>query len=203
MKAFKFILFFLICPAVVLGQQMITDSSHSGTFGFIPKKVDYHLSIGTQFSTSSGYGSGLSSFITPSINYTINKRLRIGGGISIVNTTLFNFKPYYPVENSPAYNENFNTATVFVNGQYLLSDRLTIYGCAFKQFLLSGNPLPYSLYNPFSRDGAQGIQMNVDYRIGKNFHIQAGFGYSKGTNIYSDPFGNFISPSPFGSPYRW
>jgi len=198
-----FFLVFSLLPVAVNSQPIIADTLTGKSLGFIPKKFDYHLSLGTQFSTTSGYGSGLTTYITPSVNYTINKRFRIGGGIRITNTNLFNAKPFFISESFPAYNGNFSTATIFMNGQYLLSSRLTLYGSAYKEFPISGNPLPNTLFYPVSRNGAQGIQMNIDYKIGKNFRLEAGFGYSQGASLFYEPFGSFIGSSPVANPYHW
>lgn len=165
----------------LFGQTFPSDPlKYSGFSGFRAHSLNYNLSIGTQFTSVSGYVSGITSFLTPHFSYTVNKRLRIGGGFSLSNTNYFNIQSFSTGESPISSNGNFTTATIFVNGQYLVNDRLTIYGSAFKQIPIDGDPLPYNSYYPVSRKGAQGININMDYRIGEHFHIQAGFRYTEG-----------------------
>jgi len=163
-------------------------------------KMDYHIQVGSQFSTSS-FGSGFSTFITPTVSYGLSKRFSISGGVSIVNTTLSGkyYNPY-STEQPSSFNGNFTTATVFVSGQYLLNDRITITGSAYKQFDVMGNvPGYYGSGN----NGAQGAYLNVNYKIANNVHLEAGFGYSRGYNS-SNPysmFGNDPFNNSFGDPF--
>lgn len=202
-----FLVFAMVSAIAATAQDFTVDTARSLHAGFQPRKFDFNLSAGSMFSTTSGYGSGLSTYVTPSVSYALNRKLRIGGGISMITTNYFNAKPWYSSESTPGFSGNLSSAVVFVNGQYLLSDRLSITGSAFKEIPLYNDPLPYNPYYPVSGQGAQGINLNVEYRIGKNATIQAGFGYSKGVNPWcadpfrSDPFSN-TSMFP-GSPYRW
>ncbi|MCK9204547.1 MAG: hypothetical protein M0P58_08980 [Bacteroidales bacterium] len=209
---FAGLLFFILQAS--FSQVSLSDSIKNGSFtGFCPHAFDYSLSIGSQFTFMQGYGSGLTSYVNPHFSYSFNDRLRIGGGISISNTQYFDAKPIsLNGESIPGTNGNFTSATIFVNGQYLANKRLTIYGSAFKQFPITRDPLPYNPFTPFSCKSAQGIDINMDYRIGENFHIQAGFRYSEGiqggyntpyqTNpFYTNPFNTGIGS--YQSPYSW
>jgi hypothetical protein len=161
-----------------------TNSPHQIT----PHKLDYHIQMGSQFTTSS-YGSGFSTFVAPHLTYGISKRFSISGGISLVNTTLngYSYNPWSSEKNS--FSGNFTTALVYISGQYQLNNRLTISGTAYKQFGLFGNTPGY---NYSSMNDAHGIYMNVSYKVADNVHLEAGFGYSKGYNPYqifgNDPF---------------
>jgi len=179
------------------------DSPHF----FQPRKFDYGLTLGSEFTSISGFGSGLTTYVTPRISYNMSKRFSIGGGFSIIQTNYFGAKPYFQNEQNAFSNGNFTSAMLFVSGQYLVNDRLTIYGSAFKQFPITQDPLPYNPFNPVSKNGAQGIHFNVGYKIGKNVMIQAGFRYSEGMNPYNcysnynDPFhsGSYIPGAGFGN----
>ncbi|MEI7983895.1 MAG: hypothetical protein WCI71_19775 [Bacteroidota bacterium] len=202
---------FLFIFQILFSQAMYPDSLNRSDFRrFKPHIVDYHLTLGSEFFMVSGFGSGISTYVTPSISYAVNNRLRIGGGISLSATNYFNMLPYSPGESAVGTNGNFTSATIFVNGQYLVNDRLTIFGSAFKQFPVTADPLPYNPFNPVSKKGAQGINVNMDYRFGRNFHIQAGFRYTEG--LYPGYFNtaNPFSSSPwdeaggvFGCPRSW
>lgn len=173
----------------------------NGTHFLQPRKFDYGVTLGSVFSTASGYGSALNTYVTPRISYNVNKRLAIGGGISIIQTNLFNVTSPLFREQSSGYNGNFTSAVLFVDGQYLVNSRLTLSGSAFKQIPITQNPLPYNPFSPVSAKGAQGINFNVGYKIGEHMYIQAGFRYSEGLNpYYTDPLhrNSFLDDS-FGS----
>jgi hypothetical protein len=182
------ILFFIIAGAFT--QNLMSDSAHSSGYnGLQPKKINYNVTLGSSFATVSGYGSGLNTYIMPRLSYNVNRHLTIGGGISISQTHYFKTRSYFQNEQSPASDGNFTNATIFIDGQYMVNDRLSVFGSAYKQIPITNDPLPYNPFNPVSSKGAQGFDINVGYRIGKNMYIQAGFRYSEGINpLYPDPF---------------
>ena len=186
-----FITIILLCFTLPLFCQNDVHDTMQGVFrdSYQPKKVDWGFTLGTQFTSMSGYGSGLSTFITPHFSYSLNKRFRMGGGISIISTNYQNARSFFPMEQCAGSNGNFTNAEVFVNGQYLFNDRITISGSAYKEFPIAKDPLPYNPFNPVARNGAHGVNFNVDYKIGEHMHIQAGFGYSQDAHsFYTNPF---------------
>ncbi|MCX6266305.1 MAG: hypothetical protein NTW16_02975, partial [Bacteroidetes bacterium] len=182
------ILLFLIIP--VFSQELMDDSLlNSGQRFLQPKKFDYGVTLGSQFTSASGYGSALQTYVTPHFSYNLNKRLSIGGGISVIPTNYFKSRSYFQNEQAPGNNGNFTSGMVFVDGQYIVNKHLTVSGSAYKQFPVSQDPLPYNPFNPVSSRGAQGVNFNVAYKINDHMFIQAGFRYSDGTNpYYTDPF---------------
>ena len=203
------ILFFLTFP--VFCQDMAGDSlSGNDQHLFQSKKFDYGLTLGSQFTSVSGYGSALQTYVTPHFSYNLNKRLSIGGGISVIQTNYLKSRSYFQNEQTPGNNGNFTSGMVFIDGQYIVNKHLTVSGSAYKQFPVSQDPLPYNPFNPVSSRGAQGLNFNVSYRINDHMFIQAGFRYSDGTNPnYSDPFNrnpflndSYGMQSGFGIP-RW
>jgi hypothetical protein len=208
-------LFISVCimmvTAPLFAQFPVSDSLRTVSGGlYQPRKYDYGASLGSEFTSFSGYGSALSTYISPHVYYNVSKRFRIGGGISVVNTNYFNARSWYQNEQQTAGSGSFTNASIYVSGQYLVSDRLTFSGSAFKLFPVTKDPLTYNPFNPVSGNGAQGINFRVDYKVGKNMHIQAGFRYTKGMHPYAaDPFchDSFMSDSfgqqtGFGSP-QW
>jgi hypothetical protein len=205
-----FVIFFLL-TSTVFCQEVNSDTVFNPDQRLLkPKKFNYHLTLGSEFTSASGFGSALNTYVTPSFSYNLSKRFSIGGGISVIQTNYFNARPLYQDGQSSSTSGNFTSGMIFVSGQYLVSDRLTIYGSAYKQFPITKDPLPYNPFNPVSSRGAQGVDFNVGYRIGDNVYIQAGFHYSDGQNpYYNDPFNNnpFMNNSygrqcGFGIP-RW
>ena len=200
---FLAILFFIMPP--VFCQVMMNDSIFRNDLPFFQsKKFDYGFTLGSQFTSVSGCGSALNTYVAPHFSYNLNRRLSIGGGISFSTTNYFNARSWFQNEQSAGSNGNFTNASVFVYGQYLVNDRLTLYGSAFKIFPVTKDPLPYNPFNPVSQNGAQGVNFNVDYKIGEHMHIQAGFRYSQGlspyntNSYYNDPFQSGYNVPGFG-----
>ena len=177
-----------ILPLVFFASQTAGQVRNSDTIHpelFPAKKISYGLQAGTMFTSSSGYGSSFCTFISPHLTYPITHRFRISAGISIINTSLNNLRPYYYEPSGISYNGNFTSAIIFLNGQYQMNQRLLINGTVFKEiglFTYSNDAFPYRKQN------AEGIYFNADYKVTEHFHIQAGFGYSKGL----DPCGGSV-----------
>ena len=128
------------------------SSASAHSYNVLPlHQLHVGVQVGTQFTATSGYGSGLSTFLSPTLTYPVSKRFSISGGISIVNTTLYGVKPFYilPGEQSfPAFTGNITQATLWVSGQYLLSDRITLTGTVFKTIdILGQKPVNSPFYN--------------------------------------------------------
>jgi hypothetical protein len=171
---------------------LLTFTSYSQ---LLKQKPDYKLQLGTIFSTTRGYGSGISTYVSPEIGYSLTSRFRINAGISIINTNLFGVTPFYSLNGEQKSNGNFTSTLIYLNGQYKINERLTMNGSVYKQFNLFDDPPD----NPYSKlNDRQGFNMAIDYKAAENFHIQAGFGYSKGYSpYYHDPFGASYGQPPF------
>jgi len=148
-------------------------------------KLHVGVQAGTEFMTTSGNGSGFSTFLSPTLTYPVSKKFIVSGGISIVNTSLYGFKPYYSFPEEKSYTGNITQAMLWVSGQYLLNDRVTITGTAYKTIDIFGEKPGFS---SFYKTNPQGAYFNVGYKISDNIHIEAGFGYSQGSNGYSFGF---------------
>ncbi|HNY02044.1 MAG TPA: hypothetical protein PKG48_05630 [Bacteroidales bacterium] len=195
-----FLLLFLLVPAVY-GQEYGDTVRTAGRFPLTGKSnLTYGISMGSEFASFSGLGSAWNATVTPRFSLPVTKRFRLGGGISLSRT-------WYDLSLSQegqrlTYTGIRNSATVFLSGQYDLSDRLTFSGTLFGTFPLSKDPLPYDPFRPYSTKNSKGVDLRVGYRVGKNAFIEAGFRYSDGYSPYDcHPFGggNFVS-DPFGSP---
>lgn len=187
MKKISFILFLSGLFFSGYAQFSATDSTQTTYF---PRKFNIHFSVGSQFSSYTGYGYGLSTFISPSLTYDVSKRFQIRGGLSLITTNYSGIQSFLSEQGDSKSQGNYTSAFLYVSGTYLLNKNLTLSGMAFKEFPLAGDPLSFSPYQSYSKEGAQGIRMDVNYKIGENVQIQAGFGYSKGINPYMSPYGN-------------
>jgi len=146
------------------------------------KKPEFHVSVGMEFSTASGYGSGFTQYIVPTVSYPLGKKFIISGGIAFANTNYFNARPLYSGDIFQPYSGNYSSLTVFASGTYFINDRLTITGAFYKEIPVAGKPLAYSPYYPVSQQGSQGVNMNVQYKLGEHVFIQAGFQVNQGRN---------------------
>ena len=166
------------------GRQSTTSSAVNR-----PKKPDFHVSLGMDFSTSSGYGSGFTQYVVPSVSYPVGKKFLISGGLVIANTNYFNARPLYSGDLFQPYNGHYTSLTLFGRGTYFVNDRLTISGAFYKEFPVSGQQLSYSPYYPISKQGSQGFSVQAQYRLGKHMFIQAGFEMNQGYDPYNiNPF---------------
>jgi len=179
-----------------------------------PKRLKTNVMIGTQFSGSSYYGTGLTTFISPSISYRVSPRFSVSGGLTVSNTSLFNYRPWYAAEGSSPFDANFSKALIYLEGTYRISERLSISGAGFKEFTITDNS-PF--YNPLSKNEPYGIYLNAQYKIAERAYFQVGFGYTSGYSPYMgspmydpSPFsGGTFSPSPFqqdpfnSRPFGW
>jgi hypothetical protein len=158
-------------------------------------KMHVNIMAGTEFWTAPGYGSGMGTEFLVGITQPLSKRFSIGGGIGIINRT-----PIGAQHSSIEYfgNPNSTNALVYVTGQYLLNQHITVSGTLFKEFSVFDNSPEYQR---FQKNMPQGAYMKVRYKINDYMQIEAGFGYSRGINPYGTSFlGSPLYDSPF--PFR-
>ena len=151
---------------------------------YLSKQNKMHVNVmaGTEFWTATGYGSGIATYLMTGITYPVGKRFSLGGGIGILNTT--------PVGVHSTSVESFGNANstntlVYITGQYLLSQHVTVSGTVFKEFTAFNNSPEYQR-SP--KNTPQGVYMKVDYRINDFMQIEAGFGYSRGVSPYYNSY---------------
>jgi hypothetical protein len=174
-----------------------TATSNATNNNILPlHQLHVGVQLGSVFATTSGYGSGFSTYLSPILTYPVSRRFSISGGISVTNTQLYGVKPFYPfAEGSsfPGFTGNLTQTTLWVSGQYLLSDRITLTGTLFKTISLSGQQL---INSPFYNNNPQGGYLNIGYKVSNNMHIEAGFGYTKGYNgYYYNPYNSIFGSS--------
>ena len=90
------------------------------------------------------------------------------------------------VINFGAFSGNFNHALIYVSGDYIVNEKLTISGTVYKEFSFNNSPDKY----PALRDiEGKGMIMGINYRPAENFHINASFEYYRGNNPFrTNPF---------------
>ena len=199
MKRIFFLCIGIIIAISCVGQDFFLDSipvsvakDESDKVIRPPKRFQTNWTIGTSFTTSSGFGSGFSTYISPTLSYRVSPRFTVRGGVSLSNTTLFNYRPWYSIEPSQQFNANFTKAVLWVQGSYMVTDRLMISGAGFKEFTLTDDS---PAYNPFTINNPYGVYLNATYKINDRMFIQAGFGYTRDQMPYRGS--PMYDPSPF------
>lgn len=196
---FAGIFFFWFLNDPIMTQNLAPDTlpasatvQHGTEQNSVPVKMHVNVLAGTQFWSAPGYSSGLGSFILTGISYPVGKRFNIGGGIGIINNTLIGMH-----NRTTEYfgNDNQTNSLVYITGQYLLNQHITVTGTVFKEFSVMNNSPEYQR---FQKNNPQGVYMKVNYRINDFMQIEAGFGYSRGVNPY---YNSFMDTPMIGSPF--
>lgn len=169
---------------------LCTIITHEGRTQDYPKNLSYSLSTGTSIGFSNSSKSFFNTYVIPQASFTISPKMAISFGTEISKS---NFRRYYSPflgELMVSQPQNITTSTVFVNGSYRVSDKLTIIGGGYKQFDLTKNQ---NTINPRALDfDSEGVNVGFDYKINENLRIGAEIGINKG-----NPAGSSIL-SPFG-----
>jgi hypothetical protein len=175
--------------------QYTVDST--GKLLFKPGDIGFSMQLGTGFGSNFHGNSSFSTFVSPALAYNVSTHFRLKAGVTIFN----NFgDPYYAGYNN-YYSPMMTTGTttsVFVQGDYLLSNKLMLSGAFYKDFsAFNAHVTDPGLKTPES----QGMILNLNYRPTSNFEINASFGYGNGNrSAFHDPFyrnGMFPGDSPW------
>jgi hypothetical protein len=172
----------------------VVDST--GNLRFKPGDIGVSMQLGTGFGSNFHGNSSFTSFVSPSFAYNVSSRLRLKAGVTVFNNSgspLYHGYDYY----SPVM-ANGTTTSIFVQGDYLLSNKLMISGALYKDF---------STFNPHITDPrlkppeSQGMILNLNYKPTSTVEINASFGYGNGNrSMLHDPFyrnGMFPGESPW------
>ena len=164
--------------------QYVVDSA-SGNLLFKKGDVGFTLQAGTVFAGNFRGSSSFGTYISPALAYNVSSRFRLKTGVTVFQ----NFgDPYYSgfdYYTSPVMHRG-TTTSLFVQGDYLLSNKLMLSGTLYKDFnaLNSLNTDP-RLKVPES----QGMILNLNYRPTEHFEINASFGYGQGNRqMLNSPF---------------
>jgi len=147
-------------------------------------RIQYRLDIGTAFTSFSGNGSMIYSYLSPGIRYKISPKLdlEIGGSILYTFPTSGNSYPESigSSRNEPSYQ-------FYLKGVYQVTDRLVIDGSFIKGYMNNNffSQYPYSMNNEY-----ESYTFGFNYKIGNSMHFGAQINVSNGMNpyFYSDPF---------------
>jgi len=163
--------------------QYVVDST--GKLLFKPGDIGFSMEVGTGFAGNFNRNSSFHTYVSPSLAYNVSSRFRLKAGVTVFT----NFgDPYYAgYDNfySPVINSG-TTTSLFVQGDYLLSNKLMISGTLYKDFSsINAHVSDPRLKVPES----QGMILNLNYRPSSNFEINASFSYGNGSRShFNSPF---------------
>lgn len=177
----------LVCSSF-LHAQILSMSNDQGSFlSNVKPKVSVSLS-----SSFSSYAPGVTSFgttIMPKITLPISDRLTLSTGIGYSSLFISNSNEGV-FQSSPS-----NYGHVFVSGSYMLNEKISVRGTAYKTFLLDATSFG-EMDSPAQYDfSSQGIIMDVEYRVTDNFRINVGFEYRDQKYPVYGPGMNTINPA--------
>ena len=161
----------------------VVDSA--GNVRFQPHDLKFSFQTGA-FAGSDFHGnSWFGTSVAPALAYNVSDRFRLKVGVNITQgygNALYGWYDnfYYPANNSPT------TTSIFVQGDYLLSNKLMLSGAVYKYF----SPYNININDPrFKSPDGEGILFNINYRPARNFEINASFEYGRGNSpYYRSPF---------------
>jgi hypothetical protein len=159
--------------------------SATGNLLFKPGDIGFSLQAGTGFAGNFKGNSSFSTYVSPALAYNVSTRFRLKAGVTVFNNFGDPYYAGYDYYYSPVMNSG-TTTSVFVQGDYLLSNKLMLSGTLYKDF---------SNFNPNVSDPrlkapeSQGMILNLNYRPTNYFEINASFGYGNGNrSVFNDPF---------------
>lgn len=162
--------------------QYVLDSS--GNIMFKPGDIGVNVQVGTGIGSNFRGNTAFSTYVAPAISYNVSNRFRLKAGISVNN---YSGDPYYGYSDNYFATEtaNFTTTSVFLQGEYLLSNKFMLSGAVYKEF----SPFNAHVSDPrYKAPESQGMILNLNYRPARNFEIDVSFEYGSGRrSVFQDP----------------
>ena len=165
------------------------------------KRMSFSVDVGFGY-VASKYNSGTYTYISPYMSYLVTPRFTLDvGGILQQGFNGFGNREFN------SFGTNGNNALLFVRGNYLVSDRLIIYGSVYKTFN-SNKSIDSEFTGKKKLLEDYGINIGAEYKITEHLTIGAQVNFSNGNhnpfynNSYDYPFGgmqpNYNHNRPFG-----
>ena len=172
--------------------------------------MNVDVQLGTSFFSSFTGSPMMSSYIAPILNFNISSRfnLSVGGILMNNHTSVFNqFAPGSIEQGSLPGRLNSDFA-MFASGNYLVNNKLLVYGSAYTSKFSANNYSPFRLNSStFRKNHFDRYTLGAKYKLSNMFTIGAQVEYSDGLNPYYNRFNNY-GQSYFGnrnlySPVFW
>jgi len=144
------------------------------------------LSVGTSYSYSSGFGSGMLFYAAPTYTLPLTDRLAFHGGFIATHYQGFT-APVYGEFYSPL---QFSSLAVFAAASYRMNDRLVLHGTGVKQLISA----PSTPFTPYPMDH---FSVGATYRLGNNISVGATIHINNGGPYPGTPFNSYGAVPPY------
>jgi len=148
-----------------------TQNIHNNVSLLSPSRMNFKLDLGVGF--VGGTNSGMYTYLAPYLRYSLTPKFKldIGGILCQGSGSLFGGE-------SGSFNST--SMLLFARGNYLLTDKLTVSGSAYKTFY-PNSTLNSDLNNKYSTDN-YGFSLGMDYKLTKHLSFGAQLIMAKGYN---------------------
>jgi hypothetical protein len=157
--------------------------------------LHFSMQLGTSFSTS-GFGTALTNFVSPSFTYKVNNKFSLQFGATVRNSFIDNRyagETYFGTVQP--FNGNVTHSTVWASGIYQPNERLILRGTVYKDFSMFS---PVDPGNPFTNIDSHGAMLDVTFRPNSSFEIGVHMEYHRGYNPFRNPYGYGCGMGPYG-----
>ena len=150
----------------------------------VKEKLQFNLTMGAGFGLSNSIGNSFSTYYSPSVSYQVTPKFKINTGILYINSTVNNL-PLYADYKYELFSGNISEYNAYIEGQYQLTDKLSVGGSIFYDFT------NYSSTNGMSMLGKSnlnkiGYSANFKYKVAKGLTIEGELRVRDGENY--NPF---------------
>ena len=179
---------------------------HPGSEDMQLMNVDVQL--GTSFTSSFTGSPMMSSYIAPTLNFNISSRFNLSVGGVLINNHTSGFNQFVPgsMEQSILPGRLNSDFVLFASGNYLINNKLLVYGSAYTSRFLANNYSSFRLNSStFRKNHFDRFMLGAKYKLSNAFTIGAQVEYSDGLNpYYRYPYGrsSYRSRSLY-SPVFW
>ena len=159
--------------------------SLTGQLRFKPGDIGFSMQIGTGVSSNFKGSTSFGTFVSPALSYNVSSRFRIKTGVTVLQSFGDPYFAGYDNYYSPVMNPG-TTTSLFIQGDYLLSNKLMLSGAVYKDFYsFNSHPTDPNLKLPES----QGMILNLNYRPTSFLEINAAVEYGNGNrSMLHSPF---------------
>ena len=163
--------------------QYVVDST--GKLLFKPGDIGFSLQLGTGFGSNFNGNSSFNTYVSPALAYNVSTRFRLKAGVTVFNNYGDPYYAGYDSYYSPVIASG-TTTSIFVQGDYLLSNKFMLSGAFYKDFA------PFNTHTTDPRlktPESQGMILNFNYRPTSSFEFNASFEYGNGNrSVFHNPF---------------
>lgn len=164
-----------------------TDYTVDSTGRLLFKKGDmgFTMQAGAVFASNFKGSSSFGTYAAPAFAYNVSSKFRIKAGVSVFSNFGDPYYSYYDNFGYPVLNSG-TTTSAFVQGDYLLGNKLMISGILYKDFQTFN---VHSTDPRYKAPETEGMILNLNYRPNNFMEFNASFEYGNGNrSMLNSPF---------------